>query len=125
MIVIDTRFGVNNFENDKIEVEVVPSAILSVFFYNDKVVHLTIDNGCTGNIMRHNVVESLGIEMKPTTVKAKLADNKTYLDVVVQISVELTRGKVNFEFNAIVVTNLGPDVLAGTPFQKENYSMTL
>ena len=45
-------------------------------------VHLTIDNGCTGNIIRLNVVENLKIDIKPTKVKAKLADDKTFLDVV-------------------------------------------
>ena len=85
---------------------------------------MTLDNGCTGNIIRLNVAEGLNVKIKPTKVKAKLADNKTFLDVVGEISIDLTRGKMSFKFNAIVVTNLGPDVLAGTPFQKENDVMT-
>ena len=97
----------------------VPSAILSVFLY-DEVIHLTLDSGCTGNIIRLDVVERLNIPMKTTKVKARLADNKTFLDVRGQISVLLVRGKISFKFDAIVVKNLGPDALAGTPFQKEN-----
>ena len=85
---------------------------------------MTIDNGCTGNIIRLNVVERLKIPIKPTKVKAKLADDKTYLDVVGEISIELVRGKQSFKFDAIVVKNLGPDALAGTPFQKNNDVMT-
>ena len=46
----------------------VPSAILSVFLY-DEVIHLTLDSGCTGNIIRLDVVERLNIPMKPTKVK--------------------------------------------------------
>ena len=103
--------------------DTVPSAVLSVFFH-DEVLHLTIDNGCTGNIIRLNVVERLKIPIKPTRVKAKLADDKTYLDVVGEISIELLRGKMTFKFDAIVVKNLGPDALAGTPFQKYNDVMT-
>ena len=122
MIIIDSRYAVQNY-NETSSIELVPSAVLSVF-YIDKVVHLTIDNGCTGNIIRLNVVEDLKIDIKPTKVKAKLADDKTFLDVVGEISIELTRGKVSFMFNAIVVRNLGPDALAGTPFQKENDVMT-
>ena len=122
MIIIDSRYAVQNY-NETSSIELVPSAVLSVF-YIDKVVHLTIDNGCTGNIIRLNVVENLKIDIKPTKVKAKLADDKTFLDVVGEISIELTRGKVSFMFNAIVVRNLGPDALAGTPFQKENDVMT-
>ena len=122
MIIIDTRYAVKNYyENSSIEL--VPSAVLSVF-YSDQVLHLTIDNGCTGNIIRLNVVENMDVDIKPTKVKAKLADDKTFLDVVGEISIMLTRGKVNFNFNAIVVRNLGPDALAGTPFQKENDIMT-
>ena len=116
MIIIDTRYAVKNYyENSSIEL--VPSAVLSVF-YSDQVLHLTIDNGCTGNIIRLNVVENMDVDIKPTKVKAKLADDKTFLDVVGEITIMLTRGKV------IVVRNLGPDALAGTPFQKENDIMT-
>ena len=85
---------------------------------------MTIDNGCTGNIIRLNVVERLQIPIKPTNVKAKLADDKTYLDVVGEISIVLVRGKIDFKFKAVVVRNLGPDALAGTPFQKQNDVMT-
>ena len=85
---------------------------------------MTIDSGCTGNIIRQNVVERLKIPMKPTKVKAMLADDKTYLDVVGEISIALVRGKILFQFKAIVVKNLGPDALAGTPFQKHNDVMT-
>ena len=95
----------------------VPSAVLSVFF-NEIMLHLTLDSGCTGNIIRLNVVERLRIPIKPTNVKAKMADDKTYLEVVGEISIELQRGKIVFKFDAVVERNLGPDVLAGTPFQK-------
>ena len=78
MIIIDSRYAVQNY-NETSSIELVPSAVLSVF-YIDKVVHLTIDNGCTGNIIRLNVVEDLKIDIKPTKVKAKLADDKTFLD---------------------------------------------
>ena len=103
-----------NYEKNS-SIELIPSAVFSVF-YEDQVMHLTIDSGCTGNIIRLNVVEGMNIDMKPTKVKAKLADNKTFLDVVGEISINVTRGKMSFKFNAIVVKNLGPDVLAGTPF---------
>ena len=79
---------------------------------------------CTGNIIRLNVVERFNIPMKPINVKAKLADDKTYLDVVGEISIEVVRGQIVFQFKAIVVKSLGPDVLAGTPFQKQNDVMT-
>ena len=101
----------------------VPSAILSVFLY-DEVIHLTLDSGCTGNIIRLDVVERLNIPMKPTKVKARQADNKTFLDVRGQISVSFVRGKISFKFDAIVVKSLGPEALAGTPFQKDNDIMT-
>ena len=122
MIVINTRYAVQNYSDDS-SVNIVASAVLSVFFF-DKVIHLTIDNGCTGNIIRLNVVERLNVDIKPTKVKAKLADDKTFLDVVGEISISVTRGKMSFKFNAIVVRNLGPDALAGTPFQKDNDVMT-
>ena len=122
MILVDRAYSVKNFktENNKY---MVPSAIFSVF-YNDEVLHLTIDSGCTGNIIRLNVVERLNIMMKPTKIKAKLADDKTYLEVVGEIDINLTRGKTSFKFEAIVVTQLGPDILAGTPFMKTNDVMT-
>ena len=122
MILVDRAYSVKNFrtENSK---HTVPSAIFSVF-YNDAVLHLTIDSGCTGNIIRLNVVERLHILMKPTKIKAKLADGKTYLEVVGEIEINLTRGKTCFKFEVIVVKELGPDVLAGTPFLKDNDVMT-
>ena len=122
IITVDSRYAVKSY-NDDSSIELIPSAVFSVF-YQDQVIHLTLDNGCTGNIIRLNVAEGLNVKIKPTKVKAKLADNKTFLDVVGEISIDLTRGKMSFKFNAIVVTNLGPDVLAGTPFQKENDVMT-
>ena len=122
MILIRSRYAVENFKSDN-DFDTVPSAVLSVFFC-EEVLHLTIDNGCTGNIIRQNVVERLNIPIKPTKVKAKLADDKTYLDVVGEISIEVVRGKMIFQFKAVVVKNLGPDALAGTPFQKENDVMT-
>ena len=122
MIFIKNIYAVENFKNES-DFDNIPSAVLSVFFC-EEVLHLTIDNGCTGNIIRLNVVERLNIPIKPTNVKAKLADDKTYLDVVGEISIEVVRGKMVFEFNAVVVKNLGPDALAGTPFQKQNDVMT-
>ena len=123
MIIVDTIHAVQNYNSENSSIDKVPSAVLSTFYF-DEVVHLTIDNGCTGNIVRLNVVERLNVDIKPTKVKAKLADDKTFLDVVGEISIELSRGKISFKFNAIVVRNLGPDALAGTPFQKSNDIMT-
>ena len=76
-------------------------AVLSVFFF-DEVLHLTIDNGCTSNIIKLNVVERLNVDIKPTKVKEKLADDKIFLEVVGEISVNLTRGKMTFKFNAML-----------------------
>ena len=122
MVLIDKLYSVKNFQTEN-NVNTVPSAVLSVF-YNEHVLHLTLDSGCTGNVIRLNVVERLKIPIKPTKIKAKMADDQTYLTVVGEISIELQRGKSNFKFDAIVVKNLGPDVLAGTPFQKINDVMT-
>ena len=108
---METRYAVKNYEKNS-SIDLIPSAVFSVF-YEDKVMHLTIVSGCTGNIIRLNVVQGMNIDMKPTKVKAKLADNKTFLDVVGEISINVTRGKMSFKFNAIVVKNLGADVLAG------------
>ena len=77
MIIVDTIHAVQNYNSENSSIEIVPSAVLSTFYF-DEVVHLTIDNGCTGNIVRLNVVERLNVDIKPTKVKAKLADDKTY-----------------------------------------------
>ena len=82
MIVIDTGYAVQNYHKNS-SINLVPSAVLSVFYF-DKVIHLTIDNGCAGNIIRLNVVENMNIDIKPIEVKAKLADDKIFLLVNLQ-----------------------------------------
>ena len=61
MIIIDTGYAVQNYHKNS-SINLVPSAVLSVFYF-DKVIHLTIDNGCTGNIIRLNVVENMNIDI--------------------------------------------------------------
>ena len=68
MILVDAIHAVQNYNGENSSIEIVPSAVLSTFYF-DEVVHLTIDNGCTGNIVRLNVEGHLNVDIKPSKVR--------------------------------------------------------
>lgn len=58
--------------------------------------------------------------MKPTSHTASQADGKTSLKVCGEVHIKLCRGSIQFQLQALVVEDLGCDLLVGMPFMKDN-----
>ena len=81
---------------------------------------VTIDSGATGNMIRLSTSQRLGDEMKQSFQSAHQADGSSPLKALGETRFSLTRGNHLFQFEGLVVENLGADVLAGTPFMEAN-----
>jgi hypothetical protein len=100
-------------------IQVVQSPFMD-FFYKHEPVHVTLDSGATGNMMRYNTARRLGARISETKHSARQADGSSQLRVMGEISVILTRDDLTFKFDGLVVESLDVDVLGGVPFLKTN-----
>lgn len=109
--------SVSTIRVSRIEVESCPN--LDVF-YGGKATRLTLDTGCTGNIIRLDVAQELGIPIRPTKQRAVQADGATPLDVIGEVAVKFHRDHHELSFLGLVSRTLDVPILAGTPFQSSN-----
>ncbi len=100
-------------------IQVGQSPYLNVFS-SHHVVHLTLDSGATGNMIRLATAQSLGITIKKSVQSARQADGQSPLAVVGEIHTTFVRDNFSFVFEALVVKNLDVDILAGIPFMSMN-----
>ena len=87
-------------------------------FYAHHLVHVTIDSGAAGNMIRHTVDQRLGCQMTPSSQSVHQADGSSPLHVVGETLFPFTCEGCMFAFEALVVKNLDVDVLAGTLFME-------
>ena len=76
---------------------------------------ITFDTGATTNMIR-----MYNLPITPVSQIARQADGVTQLEVIGEIHCNVTRGNVSFQLDALVVKQLGVDVLAGNPFLADN-----
>jgi len=113
----DITKSVSTIRISRIEVESCPHLDA---FYGSKSTRLTLDTGCTGNIVRLDVAKALNIPIKPTKQRAIQADGATPLDVVGEVQITFNRDSHDLLFKGLVSRTLDVPILAGTPFQSVN-----
>ena len=100
-------------------VEIRPSPYINTF-YGHHLVRVTIDTGCTGDMIRASTARELGIPITKATQSVKQADGRSALKVIGEARMKLTHGSRIFEFSGLVVESLDVDLLAGMPFLHRN-----
>ena len=89
-------------------------------YHRDTLCNLTLDSGATLNVMRGSKAQQLGLQIRPTTVSARMADGRTPLRVEGETDVDFSlNGKV-YHMSALVADFTDADILAGTPFMTAN-----
>ena len=89
-------------------------------YYGNSVTTITLDCGAEADLIRYDVCLSLGIPICKFSQATTQADGKTPLNVVGEVNVTFTRGKHEFVFIGLVVTNLGVEILGSVPFMDRN-----
>ena len=98
----------------------VPQSSYLDTFYRHSPVHITIDIGATGNMIRLSTVQKLKVEICKSAQSAHKADGSSPLKVIGETKLSFTHGQHVFQFDRLVVENLDVEVLAGTPFMEAN-----
>ena len=89
-------------------------------FYGNSVTTITLDCGAEADLIRYDVCLSLGILIRKFSQVTTQADGKTPLNVVGEVDVTFTRGKHEFVFIGLVVTNLDVEILGSVQFMDRN-----
>lgn len=89
-------------------------------FFDHHPTRITVDSGCTGNLVRESTVLQLGCPVQKSTQSARQADGSSPLTVVGETSFTLMRNDHQFQFHGLVVKDLDVEILAGIPFMKCN-----
>ena len=89
-------------------------------FHGHQVVLVTIDNGATGNMIRHSTAKHVGCPITSSAQSVQEADGSSQLQVVGELRTTITRDNTDFTFEGLVVEDLDVEVLAGTLFMEAN-----
>ena len=82
---------------------------------------LCIDAGAESNLSNEAYAKTVGIPIKPTSHGAAQAVGKTMLKTVGETQhVQLTRGAHNVNVDALIIRDLGSDIIVGEPFLKKH-----
>ena len=100
--------------------EIVPSPVLALTSTNGDVIYCTLDTGATCSVISLKLVKKLKLRIYKTNHKAIQVDGKSCLNVLGEIHSTLTRGPIELTLSALVVSDLGTDLLCGTDFHKVN-----
>ena len=118
-----TKFSpVSTIRNSVIKIRkinIYESPILSVTRKN-KTVHIVLDTGATASLISLAKANELKLKILPTIHRAVQVDGVSDLKVLGEIHTEFQRGNLSLQFSALVVNELGADLLGGTNFHKEN-----
>ena len=113
---------VANIKNTVIKIRrinIYESPILSVM-HKDKTVHIVLDTGATASLISLAKATILNLKILPTQHRAVQVDGISNLKVLGEIHTDFQRGNLKLQFSALVVNELGTDLLGGTNFHKEN-----
>jgi hypothetical protein len=100
-------------------VQVSPSPYMYMF-YGHHQLRLTIDTGAETNLIKESVAIGMGAKILRSNQMSYQADGKTQLNVIGEVHLQLQRDHHRFYLEALVVSNLDVDVLAGIPFMDAN-----
>ena len=93
---------------------------LIYMYHQHHVLPVTIDSGATSSMIQLSTATRLGLPINKTTQRALQADGNTGLDSCGEVEFVLTHGSFDFFINAMVVSKLGCEFLAGMPFLEGN-----
>ena len=85
-----------------------------------KVVYIILDTGAQCSLITLKKANQLNLKINRTAKKAVQADGVTKLAVVGEISTTFTRGETTLDFEALVIGNMGVDIIGGTDFHINN-----
>ena len=97
----------------------VPSQLLTLF-QDDKIVHIDLDSGCWVSCVTLKFAKEMNWTILPNSQLAKLADDKTILKSVGEISETLNRNNWQVQFRALVLEDLHTAAIGGNNFLKDN-----
>ena len=89
-------------------------------FYQHCPALICIDTGAESNLISEKFAKYVGIPIKPTSHRAVQADGKMLENVRESHNVQLTRNAYVFNFDALIIRDLGSDIIVGEPFLEEN-----
>ena len=96
-----------------------PSPILEVFYAHHPI-RVLCDSGAELSLIKLSVAVKLGLEIKPTVHSANQADGKSRLTTCGEVHLSFTCGDITLPMEAIVLEELGCDVIGGAPFLEQN-----
>lgn len=100
-------------------VQTAPSPHLIVF-HDHHPLRLTLDTGAEVNLLRSSAAVKLGATIRKTSQTAYQADGHSALAIVGETRLSLHREDRVLTLDALVVSDLDVDVLAGAPFMRTN-----
>ena len=90
-------------------------------FYQHFPALICIDTGAESNLISEAFAKKVGILIKPTTHMATQADGRSMLCTVGETrNVQLSRGAHVFNFDALIIRDLGSDIIVGEPFLEKH-----
>lgn len=89
-------------------------------FFKHHPLQLTVDTGAEVNMIKASTAEYIGAVVKKSSQRALQADGVTPLGIVGETRLTLRRGQANLDLEALVVSDLDVDILAGIPFMSSN-----
>lgn len=89
-------------------------------YYSHHPLRLTIDSGAETNMMKESIAIALGCPIEKSSQIACQADGVTLLKVTGEVHLTLSRNNIEMYLDALIVSELDVDVLAGTPFMTTN-----
>ena len=92
-----------------------PSPILEVFYAHHPI-GLLCDSGAECSLIKLSMAVKLGLKLKPTNHSASQADGKTHLAARGEVHVCFTYWDLTLPMEAIVMEDLGCDVIGGAQF---------
>lgn len=89
-------------------------------FYKHYPLHITLDTGAEVNMNKATTAQRIGAVITKSSQGAHQADGVTPLEVIGETRLTMTRNDKELYLEALVVSDLDTDVLAGTPFMSQN-----
>ena len=90
-------------------------------FYQHFPALICIDTGAESNLISKAFAKKVGIPIKPTTHMAAQADGQSMLCTIGETrNVQLSRGAHVFNFDALIIRDLGSDIIVGEPFLEKH-----
>ena len=98
------------------EIEGLKSPVLACSTADGQNIYLTLDTGAIINLISLSKANDLKLKISKSTNTAVQFDGQSNLHVLGEVNTVFYRGSTELVFRALVVANLGTDILAGTNF---------